>query len=164
MKFKAELDEAMRHKCCYKGNYIKAYMLLWELCSKLMKNKLKERADFQSSIYNDPINLLIAIKQHSQDFQDQRYEKENEVLQDYTRRFKTMKDVVESHIRGGLQLTKYAAILVDLTTTKGQSLQKASEHLFAFMYLKNVDQAKYSSVLTNLNQQKSVGNNQYTKT
>eukprot|EP00957_Ditylum_brightwellii_P048471 3677977-Ditylum_brightwellii.AAC.1 len=65
-----------------------------------MQNKLKERTDFQLSVYNDPINLLRAIKQNSQDFQDQRYEvstifgllvnmvtlkqKENEVLQDYT--------------------------------------------------------------------------------
>eukprot|EP00957_Ditylum_brightwellii_P053681 4067540-Ditylum_brightwellii.AAC.1 len=68
-------------------------------------------------------------------------QKENEVLQDYTRRFKTTKDVLESHIGGGLQLPKYAATLVDTNTNKEQSLQKAPEHLFAFMYLKNADQA-----------------------
>eukprot|EP00957_Ditylum_brightwellii_P029662 2241223-Ditylum_brightwellii.AAC.1 len=55
-------------------------------------------------------------------------QKENKVLQDYTCRFKTTKDVLESHIRGDLQLTKYAATLVDLTTTKEQSLQKVPEH------------------------------------
>eukprot|EP00957_Ditylum_brightwellii_P064557 4898777-Ditylum_brightwellii.AAC.1 len=74
MKFKAELDDAMRRKRSYKGNFIKAYALLWEGCSKSMQNKLKERTDFQSSVNNDPINLLRAIKQHSQDFKDQRYE------------------------------------------------------------------------------------------
>eukprot|EP00957_Ditylum_brightwellii_P210738 15365331-Ditylum_brightwellii.AAC.1 len=90
--------------------------------------------------------------------------RENKVLQDYTHRFKTTKDVLESHIGGGLQLPKYATTLVDSTTTKEQSLQKAPGHLFAFMYLKNADQAKYGSVLMNLNQQKLLSNNQYTKT
>eukprot|EP00957_Ditylum_brightwellii_P169007 12863998-Ditylum_brightwellii.AAC.1 len=59
-------------------------------------------------------------------------QKENEVLQDYTRRFKTTKDVLESHIEGGLQLPKYAATLVATNTNEEQSLQKALEHLFAF--------------------------------
>eukprot|EP00957_Ditylum_brightwellii_P192760 14677539-Ditylum_brightwellii.AAC.1 len=71
MKFKAELDEAMRRKHSYKGNFIKVYALLWEWCSKSMQNKLKERTDFQSSVYNNSINLLRAIKQYLQDFQDQ---------------------------------------------------------------------------------------------
>eukprot|EP00957_Ditylum_brightwellii_P163825 12471779-Ditylum_brightwellii.AAC.1 len=42
---------------------------------------------------------------------------------------------------GGLQLPKYAATLVDTNTNEEQSLQKASEHLFVIMYLKNADQA-----------------------
>eukprot|EP00957_Ditylum_brightwellii_P159420 12135356-Ditylum_brightwellii.AAC.1 len=138
MKFKAELDEAMRRKRCYKGNLIKAYTLLWEQCSKLMHNKLKERTDFQSK------GELSVTGLHSQ-------------VQDN-------KNVLESHIGGGLQLPKCATTLVNTNTNKEQSLQKAPEHLLVFMYLKNADQAKYGSVLMNLNQQKSLGNNQYTKT
>ena len=111
MKYKADLDEAMRRKREYNGKFIKAYALLWERCARSMQNKIKEQKDFQSDIYNNPVNLLKAIKQHSQDFQDQRYgmstisvaifnlvtlkQKENEPLHKYTRQFKKTKDILE---------------------------------------------------------------------
>jgi hypothetical protein len=43
-------------------------------------------------------------------------------------------------------------------------IAKASEGLFAFMYLENADQDKYGSILNNLNSQKSLGNDQYPRT
>jgi hypothetical protein len=43
-------------------------------------------------------------------------------------------------------------------------LKQASERAFAFLYLENADQAKYGTILTNLNSQKSLGNDQYPKT
>eukprot|EP00957_Ditylum_brightwellii_P057500 4359408-Ditylum_brightwellii.AAC.1 len=42
--------------------------------------------------------------------------------------------------------------------------KKASDQLFAFIYLENLDQTKYGSILKGLNEQKLLGNNQYPKT
>jgi hypothetical protein len=43
-------------------------------------------------------------------------------------------------------------------------IAKASEGLFTFMYLENSDQDKYGSIISNLNSQKSLGNDQYPRT
>ena len=83
-----------------------------------MQNKITGRNDFEEKIFNNPINLLIAIKKHSLNYQESRYEmsiitdsiraflntkqKESETLQDYTRRFKTSKEIMESHVGGPL--------------------------------------------------------------
>ena len=88
-----------------------------------MQNKLTGRQDFQTKIFNNPINLLKAIKEHSLNYQESRYEmsvildsirtflntkqKESEDLQEYTRRFKTAKDIMESYIGGPIVMTKY---------------------------------------------------------
>ena len=68
-----------------------------------MQNKITGRRDFETKIFNDLINLLKAIKEHSLNYQESRYEmlvildslrtflntrqKESEPLQEYTRRF-----------------------------------------------------------------------------
>ena len=98
---KDELDEAMKRRQTYNDNLYKAYALLWERCAKSMQNKIQARKDYKTSIFNNPINLLKAIKQHSLNYQETRYEmsiiadsiravmnlkqKENEYLRDYTR-------------------------------------------------------------------------------
>eukprot|EP00957_Ditylum_brightwellii_P103965 7921445-Ditylum_brightwellii.AAC.1 len=43
-------------------------------------------------------------------------------------------------------------------------LRKASEQLFAYIYLENSDQSKYGMILKGLNKQKSFVNDQYPKT
>ena len=65
MEYKAELDEAMRRKRTYEDNTFKAYALLWERCAKAMQDKIASRTDYDGIVYNDPISLLRAIKEHS---------------------------------------------------------------------------------------------------
>ena len=89
-----------------------------------MQNKLASRSDFESDIFDNPINLLKAIKEHSLNFQETRYQtsmisdalkllvsttrhKDNENLQDYTRRFRTSKEIIESHEGCLMILKKY---------------------------------------------------------
>jgi hypothetical protein len=43
-------------------------------------------------------------------------------------------------------------------------VQQANEQLMAFIYLENSDRKQYGSVLNSLNSQKSLGNDQYSKT
>jgi hypothetical protein len=122
MLWKAKLDEYMRRKCTYKNNRVKAYVLLWQCCTKGMKNKIKSRTNFKGTILQNPIKLLKAIKEHLQNYQENCYsmciildavmalvlykQKENESLQDYTKRFCVVRDVFESHLGGPIVLHK----------------------------------------------------------
>jgi hypothetical protein len=87
----------------YENNNSKAYALLWERCNKAMKNKIEARSNY-NRIEDNPITLLMAIKEHALNFQENRYsmsiildamrtflftkQKEGESLQDYTKRFR----------------------------------------------------------------------------
>ena len=184
MEYKAELDEAIRRKRTYENNTYKAYALLWERCNKAMQNKIASRSDYDTAVYNNPISLLRAIKEHSLNYQETRYEmsiitdsfravftakqRDGESLQDYTRRFKTSTEILESHLGGPIILEKYVKTLDKYDATNiaktGEMIKRASEQLFAFLYLENSDQDKYGSILRNLNSQKSLGNDQYPRT
>ena len=75
-----------------------------------MKNKIESRSDY-NRIKNNPITLLVAIKEHTLNFQENRYsmsmivdamrtlfntkQKEGESLQDYTKRFRVAQDVLK---------------------------------------------------------------------
>jgi hypothetical protein len=113
----------MKCKQALEMNMSKAYAFLWEQCARAMQNEIEARTDYESSIKNNPIELLKAIKQHALNYQEYRYEmsiiadalrtminlkqKENESLQDYTKRFKTASDVLVFHLGGPIKLTKY---------------------------------------------------------
>jgi hypothetical protein len=150
-----------------------------------MQNKIASRSDYDSVVYNDPISLLRAIKEHSLNYQETRYEmsiitdafrslfankqKEGESLQDYTRRFKTSTEILESHLGGPVILGKYVRTMENYdesdTEQSNKLIAKASEGLlYAFLYLENSDQDKCGSIISNLNSQKSLGNDQYPRT
>jgi hypothetical protein len=184
MEYKAELDEAMKRKRTYEDNMFKAYALLWERCAKAMQDKIASRSDYDNVVYNDPIALLRAIKEHSLNYQDTRYEmsiisdafrslftskqKDGESLQDYTRWFKMSTEILESHLGGRLILEKYVRTMTGYDKTKDpktdELIKNASESLFAYLYLENADQDKYGTILNNLNSQKSLGNDQFPRT
>jgi hypothetical protein len=149
-----------------------------------MQDKIASRSDYDNVAYNDPIALLRAIKEHSLNYQDTRYEmsiisdafrslftskqKDGESLQDYTRRFKTSTEILESHLGGPLILEKYVRTMTGYDKTNDSKMdeliKQASESLFAYLYLENADQDKYGTILNNLNSQKSLGNDQFPRT
>ena len=87
-----------------------------------MQNKIEARPDFKSDIIDNPFNLLKAIKEHSTRYQENCYnmsvildamktflnskQKDGEILQDYTKRFRIAREVLEAHIGGPIILTK----------------------------------------------------------
>ena len=94
-------------------------------------------------------------------------QKEGESLQDYTRRFKTSTEILESHLGGPVILAKYVRTLElydknDFAKTETM-IKQASEGLFAFLYLENSDQEKYGLIIKNLNSQKSQGKRSVSK-
>jgi hypothetical protein len=103
-------DYEITHTRTYTNNTYKAYALLWERCEKAMQKKIASRSDYENEVYNNPIKLLKAIKEHSLNYQETRYEmsiisdvyravwydkqREGESLQVYTRLFKTSADIL----------------------------------------------------------------------
>jgi hypothetical protein len=135
-------------------------------------------------VYNDPLKLLNAIREHAMNFQDARYEMsvisdafralfnakqaEGENLTEYARKFKAAKDIIVSHLGAPLNLAKYVETMSQYdanNATKVEVLTKqAQEQFLAFLFLENADQNKYGTLMRNLNSQKSLGNDQYPKT
>ena len=179
MLYKAELDQSVRRERIFKGNLVKAYALLWERCTKAMQNKIQTRSEFESKIFDNPIELLMAIKEHALNFDQTQYamsiiansvraffgtvQREKESLTDYTRRFRTSRDIMESHLGGPLILQKVVKGMKGYDENdpdKVLELQKiAAERLYAFIHLENADQSKYGQVLKNLNYEQSLGKN-----
>jgi hypothetical protein len=116
-----------------------------------MQNKIASRSDYDSVVYNDTISLLRAIKEHSLNYQETRYEmsiitdafrslfaskqKEGgESLQDYTRRVKMSTEILESHLGGPVILEKYARTMENYdesdTEQSNKMIAKASEGLY----------------------------------
>ena len=182
IEFKANYDTYSKRVQTYENNKTKAYALFWERCAKAMKNKIEARSDYHK-IKNDPIELLKAIKEHALNYQENRYsmliildamrtllgtkQKEGESLQDYTKRFRVARDVLKSHIGGPLILTKFVEAIPGYNETNVEGRDKFCEQAFnqflAYLYLDNSDKVKYGSILSGLNTQQSLGNNQYPK-
>ena len=55
----------MKRKRDYEENMFKAYAEIWDRCNKAMQRKIEARTDYQANIYNDPIELLKAIKEYA---------------------------------------------------------------------------------------------------
>jgi hypothetical protein len=76
-QFKIEFKANYNHYCSrqqiYNNNVTKAYALFWDRCAKGMKNKIESRTDFKTKIENNPIKLLQAIKEHSLNYQEKKY-------------------------------------------------------------------------------------------
>jgi hypothetical protein len=74
IEFKAEYDAFMKRKQALEVNMTKAYAFLWDQCTKGMQSKIEARSDFTSTVKDDPIELLKAIKQHALNYQEHRYD------------------------------------------------------------------------------------------
>jgi hypothetical protein len=115
IQYAKEYEVYIVRRSTYQQNMAKAYAILWERCAKSMKNKIETRPEFQQSIYMDPIQLLKAIKEYSLNYQDNKYppsvvfdaikglldtkQREGESLGDYTKRFMSSRDLIETIVK-----------------------------------------------------------------
>ena len=96
----------------YDDNKKKAYATIFGLCNKVMKSRIEEMSTFDTTIRNDPFELLNAIKEKMYDPARAKYEfvsltdtfnrtasetrqDFDEDLLDYTKRFKQAKDILK---------------------------------------------------------------------
>ena len=184
LDYKAEYDEYMKRKRNFEENRYKAYAELWARCNRTMKAKIEARTDYESRIYNDPIELIKAIKEHALNYEESRYEmaiifdalkafvncrqREKENLQEYTKRFKVVREVLQSHLGGPIILKKFVENHDEYDANDEDKLtrltKKADEQLSTYAYLVNADERKYGSIVKGLNSQKALKNDQFPKT
>jgi hypothetical protein len=73
--------------------------------------------------------------------------KEGELLQDWTKRFRIARDLLELHLGGPLVIKKIAESLPEYDISDPVSIRKCQEKTFekflAYLYLKNADRTKY---------------------
>ena len=109
------------------------------------------------SIISQALRCLLNCKQ-----------KEKESLQDYTKRFRVAAEVLESHMGCPIYLLKLMTNMKDFDKNDSDSVTKCGkqkhEQFLAYVYLENADQSKYGSILSGLNTQNSLRNEQYPKT
>ena len=174
LDYKAEYDEFMKRKRGFEENQYKAYAELWAQCNKAMKSKIEARIDYESAVYNDPIELLRAIKEHALNYEESRYEmatifdalkafvncrqKDKKNIQDYTKRFKVVREVLISHLGGSIVLQKFVENLPDYDVNDavktGKQVKAADEQLATYIYMVNSDRYKYGSMIRGLHSQK----------
>ena len=167
MEYKAEMDEAVRRKWTYEDHTYKLYALLWEKHAKAMQNNIASISDYDSSVYNNTIVLLQAIKEHFLNYQETSYEmhiisdafrstftsrqNDGKSIQDYTRRFKSSTEILEYHLRGPLNLEnvlKTMEVCDETNAKKTNTMSKqASEIIFTSLYLEKSDHDKYGFII-----------------
>ena len=158
---------------------MKAYALIFAtFCSKAIQSQVEGHPDFEVTIRDDPIELLKTINILMHDTVRAKYpyaslhgvmmrlfnlrQQEHEHLTDYLKRFKQTKDVVKAQMG-----SKWLELFVEHTQeyqketdTHQQSELKyeSFERYIAFVLLRNIDQAKYRSLMNGLISQYSMQN------
>ena len=70
LEFKEDWTRYQKRVDDYKDNLTKAYALIWERCTKAMQNKIANSNNFESDIYDDPIELLKETKKNALNYQE----------------------------------------------------------------------------------------------
>jgi hypothetical protein len=159
----------------------KAYALIFSTyCNKTMQNRIEEHPDFESTIRDDPIELLEKIKVLMHDPIRAKYSSyasltealirlmnikqfEQEQLLDYIKRFKQFRVITKYILDKFVENTREYR---EESGTENKKVMKveAFNKWMAYLLIRNSDQAKYGSLMNGLVSQFSMENNQYPKT
>jgi hypothetical protein len=184
MEFSGDYDAYKKRHQALEANMNKAYAFLWEHCTKPMQHKVESMKDYETTIKGNPIELLKSVKQQAMSFQEDKYDvaiindalrtlvnlkqRDHEQLHEYTKRFRTAKEMVETHFGGPINVTKIVSSmgLYDQNDPKTvlTCINSTFERWMAYLYIDNADRSKYGSLIQGLQSQQSLGNNQYPKT
>lgn len=171
-------DAYCKREAKFKDNCYKAYSLILGQCTPTVKNKLESRRDWETlKLAQNPIDLLKAIKEISQDFVDTKYpmalsfkamygvlgiaQEENEGIVPYANRFKNSVDIMDT-IWGPLMLTNIAEQSVGYTVGEREKfLKQASDSFLAFVFINGANKKKYGKLIDDLSNAYTLGDNKY---
>jgi hypothetical protein len=122
--YKAEIQKYVDRCATCEANKDKAFALIFAQCNKTLQNKILSSTDYEVDVKGDPIELLNVIEEHAMSFQEHKYDalvvfdslkglfnlkqKDDEDLVDYVWRFKSARDVLESHVGEKMRFKKLA--------------------------------------------------------
>ena len=171
----------------YRQNKRAACALLWEHCTKEMQARIRQDADYDKAIVDDPIKLMQIIRSKAHSFRPEEYDVVSviralrefanfnqyfdEDIKDFGDRFTAMLRVFKTQFGGLLIIPKLLPTL-EAEIAKGSKTvvldlneaQKIWERTLAYSILQAGDTRKYGSLMTTLKTQKSLHNDQYPKT
>lgn len=176
-EYRMEFKEWMERKKKYRINMDKVFAVLWGQCTLATKNKLESRKDWTTiKDGHRAIDLLQAIKEVTQDYQDNVYPiisvvnaiadvingKQEEGQVAYTKKYRNSVEHMEAQA-GPMTLAVYATKMEGYTKKKHEEFEKlAYDRVTAYCYLKGCNKAKY--LLKDLANAFAMGNDNYPKT
>ena len=150
------MNAAIKRKSLDEVNATKLSSLIWEQCSTSLQGQLKQRIYYVNVIYNDPVKLVLAIKDQTKNYQDMKYAMEiidnsltdflllkgkDGELHEYTRRFKIAKQVLDSLMGGLVKLVKYVSQLPTFNVLDDE--KRKSKKFSAYKLLKKANTEKF---------------------
>jgi hypothetical protein len=183
IKYQEELRRHLDRKDALKEGLNKAYALIYtDYCTKAMQSRIEEHPEYLT-LKNNPIAVLEAIKTLTQDPVRAQYplvsvtnalerlinvkQQEHELLVDYLKRFKQLRDVAKAYMGDKFLhdfVAQQAAYQTADTDGKAAMKSKAYEQWTAYLFIRGSNSTKYKSLLNGLVSQFSLGNDQYPKT
>jgi len=181
MILQQEIKDYVERKTKYIDNCNKAYGLILGQCTQGVKNKLEARKDWTTlSSNHDPIELLKAIKEITQDYQDSKYpiasihralvtlltikQEEKEGLSAYTKRFKVAQDIMEAQ-NGPILMQQYITKMPGYEEERAEEFcQEAYNQLLAYTFIQGADPKRSGDLVKDLSNQFALGTDNYPKT
>ena len=183
--FDKEVDDFIKRKGRYRDDMQKAYHFLWDQCNSAIQSKIRGRVDFESTVKDDPIELLKVIKVYCCNYDEQAKhnldilhqslknfcnikQKEDESVLEYKTRFSSVRSIAVSIHGSALGMDAYIKKYGDYNSSdpvKVKELRKkAFEELSAIIFLNGADRLKYAEFLDGIKTQYTLGHDQYPKT
>jgi hypothetical protein len=168
--YQAKLERYIDKKDTLEQNLMNAYALIFSTyCNKTRQNRIKEHTDFETSIWDDLIDLLNKIKVLMHNLTSAKYpfsslvtkaisrmlnlkQGEKEGLLDYFKRFKKSHDIMKSHV-GTDTLDRCVKNTLEYwdesnATLKQDMKDRAFHKWMAYSLIRNSNQAKYGRSLS----------------
>jgi hypothetical protein len=180
--YQAKLKRYLDQKDTLEQNLAKAYALIFSTYyNNTMQNRIEEHPGFETTIRDDPIELLNKIKVLMHNLVRAKYpyasltkaisrmlnlkQSKNEGLLDYIKRLKESHDIMKSYV-GTSILDKFVKNTLEYrnesnATLKQEMKDRAFYRWMAYLLIRNNNQAKYGLLSNGLVSQFLMQNNQY---
>jgi Reverse transcriptase (RNA-dependent DNA polymerase)/Zinc knuckle len=179
--WKEEIKVHVARKNILEMNLMALHSVIWGQCSPNMQAKVKSMTGFEKAHESgDCVWLLKSIKGVTFSISSERYtyaalydaelkyllckQKDNESTFDYLERFRTTCEVFEHYggiIGGGKAANDAVESDASIVLSAAERQKKAADNTMAYVFLRNADPARYQSLVVDLENQYTRGNNQF---
>jgi hypothetical protein len=163
-----EIDLWLKRKTNYVENQSKAFGTILSQCTDRLMEKIKNQADFETRVKNNPIELLKDIRKLSVSHTDDKYDmsllhdamrsfcnlyqNENEPLSRYSQRLIAARDVLVTYLGGKIDLTGTPSAKKKLSSSPSSppSVDEEWDRFCAYLYMAHAQKQRYGSLLQDM--------------